>query len=128
MAMSGVARALRATLPASLALLLLAEISQAKVGEFTAADYLRGCTSTDPSWKPQNQDQQDTAAFCVGYIEAAVEFIVLMDRRTYCLPTGATPQDLLKATVAFMKAHPEQKQYLFASVMMAAVQDHWPCQ
>jgi hypothetical protein len=99
----------------------------AKVGEFTGEDYLRQCTTTDPNWKPQSKEEQDDAVFCVGYIEAAVTFLALLDRQVFCLPTGATPQDILKATVAFMQAHPDQIQYLFASVMVAALKAKWPC-
>jgi hypothetical protein len=53
--------------------------------------------------------------------------IVLMDGQSFCLPTGGTPQDVLKGTVSFMQAHPDQKQYLLASVMVAAVRAQWPC-
>jgi hypothetical protein len=67
------------------------------------------------------------AIYCWGYIEAAVTLIVLMDGQSFCLPTGATSQDVLKATVAFMQEHPDQKQYLLASTMVAAVQAQWPC-
>jgi Ssp1 endopeptidase immunity protein Rap1a len=118
------ARLLRATLTASLMLLPMAETSYAKVGQFTGDDYLRHCTS---NWTPQNKDEQEMAIYCVGFIEATITLIVAMDGRTYCLPVGATPQDVLKATVAFLQANPEQKQNLFAIVMMMAVQDHWPC-
>jgi Rap1a immunity proteins len=86
--------------------------------------YLRQCTSDDPNWKPQNHTEQEMAVYCWGYVEAAVTLIVLMDGYSFCLPTGATQQDVLKATFAFMQAHPEQKQYLFASTMMTAVMDH----
>jgi hypothetical protein len=99
----------------------------AKVGEFTGEDYLRQCTSTDPNWKAQNQTEHDDAVFCVGYIEAAVTFIVFMDRALYCLPANTTTQDILKATVAYMQSHPDEKQYLFASTMLAAVRAQWPC-
>ncbi|WP_452100625.1 Rap1a/Tai family immunity protein [Bradyrhizobium monzae] len=34
---------------------------------------------------------------------------------------------MIKTTVAFMQAHPDEKQYRFASVIMAAVRDRWPC-
>ena len=99
----------------------------AKVGEFTGDDYFRQCTSTNPNGTPQSSTEQDEAVFCVGYIEAAVTLIVVMDGLVFCLPTGATTQDLPKATVAFMQAHPDQKQYLFASVMVAAARAQWPC-
>jgi Rap1a immunity proteins len=102
-------------------LLPMAETSDAKVGQFTGDDYLRQCTSTNPNWTPQNKDEQEMAVYCVGYIEASITLIVAMDGRTYCLPVGATPQDVLKATVAFLQANPEQKQNLFAIVR------RWPC-
>jgi Rap1a immunity proteins len=100
----------------------------AKVGQFTGDDYLSQCATSNPKWKPQNNSEQNMAVFCAGYIEAAVTLIVLMDGQSFCLPIGATPQDVLKATFAFMQAHPDQKQYLFASLMVAAVQAQWPCQ
>jgi Rap1a immunity proteins len=112
---------------AALALGLASLTADAKVGEFTGEDYLRQCTTSNPDWKPQNNAEQEMAVYCVGYIEAAVAMIVLMDGKSFCLPTRATPQDVLKATVAFMQAHPDQKQYLLASVMVAAVQAQWPC-
>ncbi len=121
------ARLLRATLTASLMLLQMAETSDAKVGQFTGDDYIRQCTSTNPNWTPQNKDEQEMAVYCVGYIEASITLIVAMDGRSYCLPVSTTPQDVLKATVAFLQANPEQKQNLFAVMMMMAVQDHWPC-
>jgi hypothetical protein len=99
----------------------------AKVGELTGGDYLSQCTSTDRNWKPQTSSEQEMAVYCVGYIEGAITLIHLMDGQAYCLPTGATPQDVIKATVAFMQAHPEQKSHLFASVIMAAVLDRWSC-
>jgi hypothetical protein len=108
-------------------LLVAAGRSDAKVGEFTGDDYLRQCTSADPNWRPQSNSEQEMAVYCVGYVEASITLILLMDGRTYCLPTGATPQDVIKTTVAFMQAHPDQKQYLFASVIMGAVLDRWHC-
>jgi Rap1a immunity proteins len=120
------AKTVRATLT-SLLLLVAAGTSDAKVGEFTGDDYLHQCTSADPHWTPQNNSEQEMAVFCVGYIEGAITLIISMDRREYCLPTGATPQDVIKTTFAFLQAHPDQKQHLFASVMLAAVLDRWPC-
>ena len=109
-------------------MLWLAPISvDAKVGEFTGDNYLNECTTNDPNWKPRNSDEHDRAVYCIGYIDAAITLIVLSNGQSYCLPTGATPQDVLKATVAFMQSHPDQKQYLFASVMVAAVLAQWPC-
>jgi Rap1a immunity proteins len=118
---------LRLAATAAVALWLTPISFGAKVGEFTGEDYLRQCTSANPSWKPQTKTEQEMAVFCFGYIEAAVTIIVLMDGRSYCLPMGTTPQDVLKATVAFMQAHPEQQQHQLASVMVAAVQTQWPC-
>jgi Rap1a immunity proteins len=119
-------RAIRAALISAL-LMTLDGRTDAKVGEFTGDDYLRQCSSTDPNWKPKSNSEQEMAVYCIGYIDAAVTFIVLMDGQGYCLPTGATPQDVLRTTVTFMQAHPEQKSYLFGSVMMAAMLDRWPC-
>jgi hypothetical protein len=99
----------------------------AKPWEFTGDDYLHRCTTPDPKWKPSTREEQDDAVFCVGYIEGAITVIVQMDGRGFCLPKDASPQDLLKATLSFMQAHPEQKQYLFASVMLVAAIAQWPC-
>lgn len=122
------ARLLPAVLMAWLMLVLpIAGTSDAKVGQFTGDDYLRQCTSTDPNWTPQSKDEQEMAVYCVGYLEASITLIAAMDGRSFCLPVGATPQDVLKATIAFLQAKPDQKQNLFAVVMMKAVQDHWPC-
>src|SRR5262245_42097825 len=62
----------------------------AKVGEFTGDDYLRYCTSTNPNWTPQNKTEQEMAVYCLGYVEAAVTLIVLMDGQSFCLPTAGT--------------------------------------
>ena len=99
----------------------------AKVGELTGEDYLPQCTSTDPNWKPKNDREQAMAIYCVGYIDAAVTMIALMDGRSFCLPKHTTPQDILTATTAFLQAHPDQKEQLLASTMIAAVQSQWPC-
>jgi len=99
----------------------------AKVGEFTGEDYLQQCTSTDPNRKPGNDLEQAMAVYCVGYIDAAVTMIAFMDGRSFCLPKGTTPQDILTATTAFLQAHPDQKQDLLARTMVAAVQSQWPC-
>jgi hypothetical protein len=115
------------TILIAVALLLTPMSVGAKVGEFTGDNYFKECTTTDPNWKPKNSEEQDKAVYCIGYIDAAVTFLVMMNGLSYCLPTNSTPQDILKATIAFMQAHPEQTQYLFGSVMMAAVQNQWPC-
>jgi hypothetical protein len=99
----------------------------AKFGEFTGDDYFQHCTSTDPNWKPQSKSEQEMTMYCWGYIDAAITLIILMDGRSFCLPTGSTPQDVLKATIAFLQAHSDQKQYLLASSIVAAVQAQWPC-
>jgi Rap1a immunity proteins len=99
----------------------------AKVGEFTGEDYLQQCTSTDPSRKPRDDLEQAMAVYCVGYIDAAVTMIALMDGRSFCLPKGTTPQDIITATTAFLQAHPDQKQQLLARTMIAALQSQWPC-
>jgi hypothetical protein len=57
----------------------------------------------------------------------AIIVITAINGASFCIPGNATPQDVLKATFAFMQARPDQKQYLFADVMLAAVLDHWPC-
>jgi Rap1a immunity proteins len=112
----------------TIALCLLMPISaEAKVGEFTGEDYLRQCTTTKPDQPPGNTEEQEMAVYCVGYIEGAITVLVALDGRLFCMPQNATPQDVLKATFAFMQAHPDQKQYLLASVMMAAAIDQWPC-
>jgi hypothetical protein len=102
----------------------------ANVGSFTGDDYLRLCATINLD-RPQNDlaydRDRDMAIYCAGYIEAAVVLIVLMDKQSYCLPTGATSQDVVKVTVAFMQAHREQRKQLLASVMVAAVQAQWPC-
>jgi hypothetical protein len=103
----------------------------AKVGSFTGEDYLRLCTTTDLGRKPEGDLEgdmdRDIAIYCAGYIEAAVTLIVLMDKQSFCMPADTTVQDLLKATVASMQAHPDQRQYPLANVMVAAIQAQWPC-
>jgi Rap1a immunity proteins len=109
--------------------LALAPISvNAKIGEFTGDDYFRECTTTNADQRPKNADEQDMAVFCVGYTAGAVTTILAMNGRFFCIPDDTTPQDILKATVAYMQAHPDQKQYLLASTMLAAVVVQWPCQ
>jgi hypothetical protein len=100
----------------------------AKVVDLTGEEYLRRCTTTDPNSLPKNADEQDDAVFCLGYIEGAITVITAINGASFCIPDKTTPQDVLKATFAFMQARPDQKQYLFADVMLAAVLDHWPCQ
>jgi Rap1a immunity proteins len=109
--------------------LALAPISvNAKIGEFTGNDYFRECTTTNADQRPKNADEQDMAVFCVGYTVGAVTTILAMNGRLFCIPPNTTtPQDILKATVAFMQTHPDQKQYLLASVMLGAVAAQWPC-
>src|SRR5215472_5921940 len=75
----------------------------AKVGELTGEDYLQQCTSTDPNGNPKNDLEQAMAVYCVGYIDAAVTMIALMDGQSFCLPKGATPRDILQATIAFLQ-------------------------
>ena len=65
--------------------------------------------------------------YCAGYIEAAVILIELMDKQSFCLLTETTPEDVVKATVASLQAHPDQRKFLLANVMVAAVQAQWPC-
>jgi hypothetical protein len=109
-------------------LCLLAPISAgAKVGEFTGEDFSRHCTTTKPDQPPKTTEEQEMAVYCVGYIEGAITVIVALDGQAFCIPHNTTPQDVLKRTFTFMQAHPDQKQYLFASVMLAAVLDQWPC-
>jgi Rap1a immunity proteins len=109
--------------------LALAPISvNAKIGEFTGDDYFRECTTTNADQRQKNADEQDMAVFCVGYTAGAVTTILAMNGRFFCIPDDTTPQDILKATVAYMQAHPDQKQYLLASTMLAAVVVQWPCQ
>jgi hypothetical protein len=67
------------------------------------------------------------AVYCAGYIGGAIAVIIALDGGSFCIPHNATPQDVLKTTVTFMQAHPDQKQYLFASVMLAAVLNERPC-
>jgi Rap1a immunity proteins len=101
----------------------------AKIGEFTGDDYFRECTTTNPEQRPKSADEQDMAVFCIGYTVGAFTTMIAMNGSNFCIPVDTTtPQDILKATVSFMQAHPEQKQYLLASVMLAAVIDRWPCQ
>jgi hypothetical protein len=100
----------------------------AQVGSpLTGEDYLHLCTTTNLGWKPEGDLQQDMAIFCAGYIRAAVTLIVSMDRQFFCLPKDMTPREVVKATVAFMQAHPDQKEFPLANTMVAAVRDRWPC-
>ena len=109
--------------------LWLAPISvEAKVGEFTGDDFLNQCTTANSDWTPHSHEEHDRAVYCVGYIDATITMIVLANGQSFCLPTGITPQDVIQATVAFMQDHPDRKEDLFASVMVAAVRIQWPCQ
>jgi hypothetical protein len=94
----------------------------AKFEPLIGDDYLTQCMAA-----PRNTVEDMLAAHCNGYVEAAVTFIVLMNGVRYCIPLDTSPQDVLDATVAFLRAHPDNKQYLFASVMLAAVEAKWPC-
>jgi hypothetical protein len=96
--------------------------NSAKFEPFTGDDYLTGCTTV-----PRNTLEDMLAAHCNGYVEAAVAFIVLMNGGHYCTPLDTPAQDVLDAAVAFLRAHPDHKQYLFASVMLTAVEAKWPC-
>src|SRR5262249_11475843 len=73
------------SIPALIAVTLwLTPISAgAKVPELTGAEYLSRCTSKDRNWKPRNQDEQDDAVYCLGYIEGAVTLIILWDGQAY---------------------------------------------
>ena len=66
-------------------------------------------------------------AFCNGYIEAAVAVMVLMNGQYFCMPLDTPSQDLVDAAVAFLRAHPDYEQYMFASVMLTAAEAQWPC-
>src|ERR1035441_1957374 len=88
----------------------------AKVADLTGEEYLRRCTSSNPDWAPKNTEEQEDAVFCVGYIEGAITVITAINGASFCIPDKTTPQDVLKATFAFVQARPDQKQYLFADV------------
>jgi hypothetical protein len=110
------------------ALCLLAPISvDAKVGKFTGDDFLRHCTTAKPDQPPKNTEEQEMAVYCVAYVEGAITAIIAFDGQSFCMPRGATPIDVLRATFAFMQDHPDQNQDLFASVMLTALRDQWPC-
>jgi hypothetical protein len=100
----------------------------AQVGStLTGEDYLDLCTTTNLGWQPESNVQRDVAIFCAGYIRAAITLIVSMDKQLFCLPKGMTPGEVIKTTVAFMQAHPDQKELPLANTMVAAVRDRWPC-
>ena len=113
-------------LVAAVALCSAPSLVAAKVGSFTGDDYLHRCTKHNPDWKPGNNDEQEDAIFCLGYVEAAVTLIVWTDQTIVCLPNGVTPQDMLKATFTYLRAHPNQIEYLLPNTMVAGVRDRWP--
>jgi hypothetical protein len=94
----------------------------AKFAPFTGDDYLTECTTT-----PQNTVEHIMAAYCTGYIEAAVSFVTLMNGQSFCMPLDTAAQDVIDVAVAFIRTRPDHKQYMSASVILTAVEAKWPC-
>jgi hypothetical protein len=99
----------------------------AKAGEFTGDDFFQYCLTDNPDRPAGSRYEQDMVTYCSGYMEGSITTILALNGRLVCLPDDSTPADIYGAAVAFMQKHPEQKQYLLGSVIIAAVRARWPC-
>ncbi len=101
--------------------------AEAKAGEFTAGDWIKYCTAPNPSDPGKDRYEQDMVVYCNGYFEATVTTLVLFDKRLFCLPKEVTPLHMMRVTFEWLKKHEDQKKYLAAGVIAAAVAEKWPC-
>ena len=113
-------------------LALFAMLAASPVGalasvDMTGDEFIRDCTSTDPNWRPKNQTEQDVAVHCAGYIEATVNAVLDANGAKFCIPDGSNPQDLLIATISFMRDHAGAGRDRLFIVMTAAARAKWPC-
>lgn len=108
-------------------LALSASASTACAESLTGDDFLKLCVSTDPNSQPKDRDESDEIVRCLGYFEGTVTTMFTLNKAVFCLPSSASPKDILINTVNWLRNHPDQKKYLAASDIVAAAQEKWPC-
>lgn len=67
---------------------------------------------------------------CINYIEGALDQLELArdDRRkSSCVPSGVTGQELRDIMVDYFRSHPEGRQNAAASGVKAALSEAWNC-
>jgi hypothetical protein len=101
--------------------------TSAKIGEFTGDDFFQYCLTDNPDNQTLDRHARDMILYCSGYMEGSITTILALNGKLACLPDDSTPQDIYGVAAAFMQKHPDQKQYLLGSVIIAAVRARWPC-
>jgi Rap1a immunity proteins len=93
----------------------------------TGNDFLKLCVTSDPNSKPKDQDENDEIIRCLAYFEGTVTTMLALNGAGFCIPGTVRPTDIMMNTINWLNAHPDQKKYAAASVVVAGAQEKWPC-
>ena len=111
-----------------LVLHLSESLALAKGGEWTGDDLVKYCTSDKPNARAKDKDEEDRVTYCLGYLEAMLTTIYLLNGKVACIPEETKKGTIVVAIVSWLKKHPDQGQYLAAGSGFLATREKWPCQ
>lgn len=94
----------------------------------TGNDILKYCVASKPNDVPADRYGQDMVVACVSNLQATIETaLALTGGIQICLPKDTTPDDVMRATLSFLKIYPGEKNKLASSIYVATMQLRWPC-
>ena len=97
----------------------------AKASIDSGNDLLTACTGSQAGFED---------GLCMGFIQGVTVGIVADHvinnkiRMPYCVRPGVTLGQLDDVVVAYLKAHPANRDTTAASIVLAAIEDAYPCQ
>ncbi|MDO8379060.1 Rap1a/Tai family immunity protein [Phenylobacterium sp.] len=81
----------------------------------------------------QGPDAEVGAVLCLGYLVGSVDQLLARearrspDRRTICLPKGATAEQVREAVMTQLVAHPEAQVHAAAELIRLSLETEFPC-
>lgn len=86
------------------------------------------CQSAIRMIESPNPDPRDFPGgnFCIGYVEGFVDGSGTV-RRGACIPEDANAEHVIRAYVAYLIKHPDEKQWERRIVILLALSDAYPC-
>lgn len=78
----------------------------------------------------QQCDHQYGKFVCLGYVLGVTDVLAtlpLIDAYSACIPEGAIKRQVNDVVVAYLRNHPEQRQYIAVQLAAQALSDAFPC-
>lgn len=76
---------------------------------------------------PNSQEKAFCLAFIVGVSDAHETVFDALEKKPFCLPSGATGRQVMDVAIQYLEQHPESRHYTASSTVGLALIKAFPC-